>query len=93
MIPRWAHHAYAWTLGYFWIPCPRCGKEFGGHEHVFRDEELWQEPWEPGHWGRYKILCPACTRAGHRMRSEDPATVICDKCGFRSQVPTVHQED
>ena len=24
--------AYAETNGYFWLPCPRCGTEFGGHE-------------------------------------------------------------
>ena len=31
---RWrrAHHWYATSRGYFWIPCPICGHEFGGHE-------------------------------------------------------------
>lgn len=23
---------YAWAFGYFWLPCPICGKYFGGHE-------------------------------------------------------------
>lgn len=23
---------YAWLFGYFWLPCPLCGKYFGGHE-------------------------------------------------------------
>jgi len=23
---------YAKTMGYFWIPCPLCGRMFGGHE-------------------------------------------------------------
>ena len=31
-LPRWAHRLYAWTFGYFWKPCPICGKYFGGHE-------------------------------------------------------------
>lgn len=26
------HRIYAWIFGYFWIPCPKCGKMFGGHE-------------------------------------------------------------
>lgn len=29
---RWFHHAYATTHGFFWLPCPLCGREFGGHE-------------------------------------------------------------
>ena len=30
--PRWLHCVYAWTLRYFWLPCPLCGLDFGGHE-------------------------------------------------------------
>jgi DNA-directed RNA polymerase subunit RPC12/RpoP len=22
----------AWAGGYFWLPCPRCGRMFGGHQ-------------------------------------------------------------
>lgn len=29
---RLLHKFYAWFMGYFWLPCPVCGKEFGGHE-------------------------------------------------------------
>lgn len=29
---RWMHHLYANLNGKFWLPCPRCGREFGGHE-------------------------------------------------------------
>lgn len=32
MIPRSWHHAWADLNGYFWKPCPRCGRMFGGHE-------------------------------------------------------------
>lgn len=32
MLPRWVHRLYAWTSGYFWLPCPICGEMFGGHE-------------------------------------------------------------
>jgi hypothetical protein len=30
--PRFLHRAYAWLWGYFWLPCPACGRMFGGHE-------------------------------------------------------------
>lgn len=29
---RFLHRCYAWVFGYFWLPCPVCGKYFGGHE-------------------------------------------------------------
>lgn len=30
--PRWPHRLYARLNGYFWHPCPICGRKFGGHE-------------------------------------------------------------
>ena len=30
--PRWWQHIRAEIGGYFWLPCPICHKEFGGHE-------------------------------------------------------------
>lgn len=32
MIPRWMHKLYANAMGYFWLPCPICGRMMGGHE-------------------------------------------------------------
>jgi len=29
---RCLQHLYANLMGYFWLPCPICGKYFGGHE-------------------------------------------------------------
>lgn len=29
---RFLHKLYARMLGYFWMPCPICGRMFGGHE-------------------------------------------------------------
>lgn len=29
---RWLNRLYAAVMGYFWLPCPRCGRMFGGHE-------------------------------------------------------------
>jgi hypothetical protein len=30
--PRWLHREYARVAGYFWLPCSRCNRMFGGHE-------------------------------------------------------------
>lgn len=30
---RLVNRLYAFFVGYFWLPCPRCGKYYGGHEH------------------------------------------------------------
>jgi hypothetical protein len=29
---EWIHHLWATVWGYFWLPCPNCGRMFGGHE-------------------------------------------------------------
>ena len=26
------HRAYAWFHNYYWVACPKCGRNFGGHE-------------------------------------------------------------
>ncbi len=31
--PRLLHRFWAWFAGYYWMPCPLCGKYIGGHEH------------------------------------------------------------
>lgn len=30
--PRWLQWLKALACGYFWMPCPICGRMFGGHE-------------------------------------------------------------
>lgn len=30
--PRWLHRVWARVFGYFWAPCPECGRMFGGQE-------------------------------------------------------------
>jgi hypothetical protein len=30
--PRLIEQIKAFSLGYFWLPCPICGEFFGGHE-------------------------------------------------------------
>lgn len=62
---RWLHCRYARAFGFFWLPCPLCGREFGGHQ--WRDvnglpssvpEFVADNAW------RAVGICPACTRAG-----------------------------
>lgn len=54
MIPRWVHHVYAVIAGYFWLPCPNCGRMFGSHESD--GGCLWDD--ETCTNGR--CLCPKC---------------------------------
>lgn len=44
------HKKYAIGHGYFWMPCPICGTEFGGHEAG--EAALWHDPG----WGT--AVCP-----------------------------------
>lgn len=56
--------------GYFWLPCPLCGKMFGGHE--WRDYDgkgsSIPDPAYPAGSGRGIGICPDCTRAGKGHR-------------------------
>jgi len=29
---EWIEHLWAKVFGYFWMPCPNCGRMYGGHE-------------------------------------------------------------
>lgn len=53
-MPRWMHHVYAYLMGYFWIPCPLCGRIFGGHED---NGMLWIEQGEDFTWAKGKSVC------------------------------------
>lgn len=58
---RW-HRTYAHVAGYFWLPCPLCGQEFGGHE--WRDIDGKRSSIPTGRRGISEGICPDCTRAG-----------------------------
>lgn len=51
---RMGHRVYAALGGWFWLPCPRCGVEFGGHESSDRSVP------DPDRPGTGKIVCKAC---------------------------------
>ncbi len=42
---------YALVNGYFWLPCPICGEEFGGHEASGSLMDGWY---------RGRSVCPKC---------------------------------
>lgn len=54
------HEAYARQHGYFWIPCPRCGVMFGGHEVGIAVD------FDGEDFGR--CICTACTIVEIRRR-------------------------
>lgn len=51
--PRFFRKWYAETFNYFWIPCPNCGRMFGGHEKF--GGTMW------GEGGSGRILCRHCS--------------------------------
>ena len=61
---RFLNQIYAFAWGYFWIPCPVCGKMFGGHEHA--DGCLHTIPSDEPHIGY--VICPDCARDGMGAR-------------------------
>lgn len=52
--PRWLWHFLAWTQGYFWMPCSRCGRMFGGNEW---GGSVW---WPEKHYSGGSGCCPWC---------------------------------
>lgn len=64
-LPRALHRFWAELTGRFWIACPSCGTEFGGHEWRTNAED------HGGHIttimgadGAAQAICPTCTRQG-----------------------------
>jgi len=54
-VPRALNKAYAKMMGYFWLPCPRCGRMFGGHE-------IGMGRIPTGTPGIYKVCCKFCDK-------------------------------
>lgn len=68
---RAAERLYALAHGLFWIPCPLCGEEFGGHE------------WQPGNQlptgpHSHQAVCPGC---GDWLRGQ--AAAMCAETGHQ----------
>jgi endogenous inhibitor of DNA gyrase (YacG/DUF329 family) len=63
---RTGHRLFAKAMGFFWLPCPLCGTESGGHE--WRDIDG-KPSAIPGNEPNTAIgICPSCTRAGKGIR-------------------------
>ncbi|HEY5989109.1 MAG TPA: hypothetical protein VIV12_22420 [Streptosporangiaceae bacterium] len=63
---RWRrlHHWYAACGGYFWLPCPVCGREFGGHEARAVAGKPYEVPDPRRGPMSGRLICPECTAAG-----------------------------
>ena len=63
MKKRLLNKIYAKLCGYFWLPCPMCGKMFGGHE------------WKDGNdlmlsMNHGKGVCPNCGQIAAKRNLE-----------------------
>lgn len=59
--PRWLNRIYANRRGYFWLPCARCDRMFGGHEcgeNVVNPEDFRDGP--PNSYSGW-MLCRGCS--------------------------------
>lgn len=61
MTRAWVH-LWAVAAGYFWLPCPRCGRMFGGQEVTPLCDAV-----KIG--GGWKVCCPVCSE--ERRKNEE----------------------
>lgn len=64
--PRWINFLVARLFGYFWLPCPICGNNFGGHE--------WSETLYSNYSSGFGT-CPECVTECKRRNAELFATL------------------
>ena len=62
---RLLNRIYAFIFGYFWLPCPVCGKKFGGHEHV------WTTPLISDDGRAYSVCSHKCGAKAQEMNDEN----------------------
>jgi hypothetical protein len=62
-LDRFINWLYALVGSYFWLPCPICRENFGGHE---------TGRWGITNWTEGKCVCnkPACQAEAERMTKE-----------------------
>ena len=70
--PRAQHRAYAESRGFFWLPCPRCGQPFGGHEWRYGPEYTITYPGGDAGEG----VCPRCPSPPGRRETRETATRV-----------------
>lgn len=64
---KWLHQLYAFIFGYFWLPCPKCGEMFGGHQHEPYGAHVTVTEGDGQHC---YCVCPACDTAELRAENE-----------------------
>lgn len=64
------HRRHAYRRGYFWLPCPLCGTEFGGHEITGSIPDPGKGP------GTSRMICPFCTMIRNGIRVIRPQGVL-----------------
>jgi hypothetical protein len=69
--PRWVQHLYAVLNSYFWLPCPICGQDFGGHESGNRSLIT--------AFGEGKTVCCDCVQNG-RLEDEQERIRLIPRC-------------
>jgi len=64
--PRSVHKLWAELGGYFWMPCPVCGRLFGGHENdnSLPHSTLWLGP------STGQVVCTRCIGSVPVIQSE-----------------------
>ncbi|HUT59316.1 MAG TPA: hypothetical protein VNA25_15815 [Phycisphaerae bacterium] len=77
---RWLSWLYAYLFHYFWLPCPICGRQFGGHE------------WLPDHALMLSLhkgiaVCPNCGDEAKRRNS-----IVLKKLGVLIVPPSAPTE-
>lgn len=61
---RGLHHQLASDWGFFWLPCPLCGHEFGGHEWRETDYLSGVIADRAAGPDAVRMICPKCTLNG-----------------------------
>jgi hypothetical protein len=78
--PRVLQYLYAKIAGYFWLPCPLCGRNFGGHEWKSENTLKYEN-------GYGKGVCPDCgTRAKELNKLNSKGTVEITEDGWLRNV-------
>lgn len=62
------HRFYAFLAGYFWLPCPKCGEMFGGHQVSFGSAHVTVQEADGQHM---YCVCPDCDT--EELRAENMA--------------------
>ena len=63
--PRILQQVYAFLWSYFWLPCPICGEDFGGHESA---GTLFHS------WSGGRSVCPDCVKIADDLNKQFFAT-------------------